>query len=130
MYYHPAILPTSIDSARVLNMCRAVAGVWLDGAERHHAVQLDAWKDLCSARLEGTRALSAARLGPEIALRAFFAASSEPFTALAVAASWAANALDTHRRTIEALYADTEAGIVPVAESRTGRGARPTSSRS
>jgi len=129
MYFHPAVLPSIVDGARVLNTCRAVAGVWLEGVERHHAAQLDAWKDLCSARLESTRALSEARLAPEVALRALSAASSEPFTLLAVAASLAANVVDTHRRTMELLYADTEEGIVPASESRAGRGARSTSSR-
>ena len=108
MYYHPFILPTFIADDRVLNTYRAITGVWLDSIERHHAVQLDAAKDFCSARLENARRLSEARDGAQFAMRAFSAAASEPFKMIAVASKLSGIAIDSHRQAMELLESHNE----------------------
>jgi hypothetical protein len=87
---------------RMRDTCRTVAGVWLEGIERQHAVQLDAARAFCSAGRENVRTLSVGG-GTRFAMGAVSATAVEPLKLIAVAAALSAIAIDIHRQAMELL---------------------------
>jgi hypothetical protein len=57
MYFHPHLF-NALNDDRMMQTCIALAGVWMNGVDRHRAARVEAMRALCTHHIEATRSFA------------------------------------------------------------------------